>query len=102
MEIKYNVTKLGVYIYLFGELDESSSKRARQQIDDIIDNNTNARTVVFNMRELSFMDSTGIGMLIGRYKKIKQLKMSAFIENPSFCVDKVFSTSGIYSLIPKL
>lgn len=102
MEVKYNIKKSGVYIYMSGELDEHSSKKAREQIDFIIDKNANASSVVFNMKELSFMDSTGIGMLIGRYKKLKALNVPTYIENPSFCADKVFLTSGIYSLIPKL
>lgn len=102
MEIKFNVTRSGVYIYMIGELDEHHSAKVREKIDSIIDKHANARSVIFNMRELSFMDSTGIGMLIGRYKKLKQLKIPTYIENPSFCADKVFSASGIYSLIPKL
>ncbi len=102
MEVKYEIKKSGVYVYFYGELDEHSSKKIREEIDCIIDKNVNARSFVFNMRELSFMDSTGIGMLIGRYKKLKNLKIPAYIENPSFCADKVFLTSGIYSLIPKL
>jgi len=54
------------------------------------------------MHGLTFMDSTGIGVLIGRYKKLKNMKIPTYIENPSFSVDKVFSVSGIYNLIPKL
>lgn len=102
MEIKFSVKRSGIYIYLIGELDEHQSINARDKIDEIIDRYNNARSVVFNMKELSFMDSTGIGMLIGRYKKLKQLKIPAYIENPSFSADKVFSTSGIYNLIPKI
>lgn len=102
MKIKYDVKKAGVYIYLCGELDEHSSKQARVDIDFIIDKNVNAHSVVFNMRELSFMDSTGVGMLIGRYKKLKALRIPVYIENPSLCAEKVFLTSGIYNLIPKI
>ncbi len=102
MNIKYKVSRGGLYIYFEGELDEHYSKFAREQIDELIENNTNVRSVVFNMRGLSFMDSTGIGMLIGRYKKLKSLKIPLYIENPSFSADKVFSAGGIYTLIPKL
>ena len=38
----------------------------------------------------------------GRYKKLKNMRIPTYIENPSFSVDKVFSVSGIYNLIPKL
>lgn len=102
MDVKYKVLRGGLYVYFEGELDEHYCKQTRERIDKLIENNTNARSVVFNMRGLSFMDSTGIGMLIGRYKKLKALKIPLYIENPSFSADKVFSTSGIYSLIPKI
>ncbi|MDY4187598.1 MAG: STAS domain-containing protein [Candidatus Borkfalkiaceae bacterium] len=102
MEIKYKVAKSGLYIYFDGELDEHYCNKTREKLDELIDSNTNVRSVVFNMHGLSFMDSTGIGMLIGRYKKLKNLKIPVFIENPSFPADKVFSASGIYTLIPKL
>lgn len=102
MEIKYSVAPDGLYLYFTGELDEHYSKQARERIDALIEKYSSARSVVFNMKGLSFMDSTGIGMLIGRYKKLKNLKIPAYIENPSFSADKVFSASGIYTLIPKL
>ena len=102
MEIKYNVLPSGVYFYLYGELDECTAKDARERIDDIIDRFTRAQSVVFNMKGITFMDSTGIGMVIGRYKKLKKLNIPVYIENPSFSADKVFIVSGIYKLIPKL
>jgi anti-anti-sigma factor len=48
------------------------------------------------------MDSTGIGFLIGRYKKLKRYDMEMMLENPDMQADKVLSLSGIYSLIPKI
>jgi len=102
MEVKYELMPSGLYIYLKGELDDCTSEKARERIDSIIEKCGNVRAVIFNLKYLSFMDSTGIGMIIGRYKKLKQNKIAVYIENPSFCADKVFQTSGIYSLIPKI
>ena len=48
------------------------------------------------------MDSTGIGFLIGRYKKASRLGISVFLQNPDFAADKILNISGIYSLIPKI
>lgn len=102
MKIKYNKNQSGLYIYLDGELDEYSGRDVKEKMDELIDKNSNVPSVIFNMRNLTFMDSTGIGVLIGRYKKLKKLKIPAYIENPSFNADKVFNVSGIYNLIPKL
>ena len=102
MKIKFNITNLGLYIYLEGEIDECHATVVKKKLDELIENNANAPSVVFNMRGVTFMDSTGIGILLGRYKKLKNMRIASYIENPSFSADKVFSISGIYNLIPKI
>ena len=102
MKINHKVDKVGLHIYLKGELDEYFENKVREQIDDLIESNLNTKSVIFDMSGLTFMDSTGIGILIGRYKKLKKLKIPCYISNPSFTADKVFTVSGIYDLIPRV
>ena len=47
------------------------------------------------------MDSTGIGFLIGRYKKAARMGISMSVEAPNLAADKILNLSGIYTLIPK-
>ena len=102
MKVRYDLRKSGLYIFLEGELDDCCGERVRSEIDDLSDKYATVRSVVFDMKNLSFMDSTGIGILLGRYKRLKKRGVSVFIQSPSFAVDKVFQTSGIYMLIPKI
>ncbi len=46
------------------------------------------------------MDSTGVGLIMGRYKKLKQNNVSMFINEPNKQIDKVLKVSGLYSIIP--
>ena len=48
------------------------------------------------------MDSTGIGVLIGRYKLVKDKGVPIFISSPNKQVDKIFSMTGIYNIMPKI
>ena len=48
------------------------------------------------------MDSTGIGMLLGRYKKIKNKNAKTFVQSPSKQIDKIFEISGLYKIMPKI
>ena len=48
------------------------------------------------------MDSTGIGVLIGRYKKLKTNKVPIYICNPSNHVEKIFQMTGLYEIMPKI
>ncbi|MCI9406850.1 MAG: STAS domain-containing protein [Clostridia bacterium] len=90
-----------LYINLSGEMDEYTAQEARAKCDRLIEENANAKKVVINLSEVAFMDSTGIGFLIGRYKKASRLAVPLYIENPNFAADKILNLSGIYSLIPK-
>ena len=101
MEIEFKIENTKTYIYFIGELDEFSSHIARVKVDKIIDNITQSKTVLFDFSKTTFMDSTGIGMLLGRYKKLKKLGLKGYVSSPSFQVDKILQISGIYDVMPK-
>lgn len=102
MEIKYRLDKDTLYIYSYGELDEYSSNAARGKIDKIIDEHALSKSVVFDFANVSFMDSTGIGVLLGRYKKLKRIGARSYISRPSFAVNKILQISGLYEVMPKI
>lgn len=91
-----------LYIYLTGELDEHSVAALRENADRLIDENAGLSRAIFNLAGLRFMDSTGIGFLIGRYKKLKKYGMQMYLEDPETNADKILSLSGLYSLMPKI
>ena len=86
---------------LDGELDEGCVREVREKIDKFIANN-NFGQFVFDFSELSFMDSTGIGMLLGRYKNLKKRNVPIFISNARGHVDFILSTAGIYTIMRKI
>ena len=91
-----------LHLSLDGEIDEHSAKAARIQADGLIERHSSCLAVVFNLQKVTFMDSTGIGFLIGRYKKIKGLGMDSYISAPNAAADKILLMSGVYTLIPKI
>ena len=91
-----------LYVYLSGELDEHSVSEVREKTDRLIDDNAGLSRAVFNLAGVKFMDSTGIGFLIGRYKRLRQYGMAMYLENPNAGADKILSLSGVYSLMPKI
>ena len=101
MDIKYKNTGGNMTVYLNGELDEYSAGQSKNQLDRLIDDNLNIKRFVFNLSGLSFMDSTGIGMLIGRYKKLKRCGIPVFLSGASVNVEKIIEISGLYGIMPK-
>ena len=102
MEILFNRQSDVLHIKLSGELDEHSASNARREADRIADSHADCTRAIFDLGEVSFMDSTGIGFLIGRYKKFNRYGIKIYITNPSHTTDKILAMSGVYSLIQKL
>ncbi len=101
MEIKSKVKNGTLYIVLSGELDEYSANYTRESMDALINANSFNKLVV-DMNDLEFMDSTGIGVLIGRYKKLKTKNIFMYVINPNSHIERIFKMSGLYEIIPKI
>ena len=91
-----------LHIRLSGEMDEHTAAYARRESDALITRYPYCKSAVFDLREVSFMDSTGIGFLIGRYKNFQKRGIPVYVANASQSTDKILSMSGVYTLIPKL
>lgn len=101
MEIKYKKSNNRLTFYFDGELDEYSASGAKSILDKLISDNCNVKSVEFDLSDVSFMDSTGVGLLIGRYKKLKQYNIPSYVTGASVTAEKVLTLSGIYGIMPK-
>ncbi len=101
MEIKFRKTQSSLSIYIYGELDEYTASNAKVLLDKVLSDNYNTSKVIFDLSGLSFMDSTGIGLLIGRYKKLKNMNIPSYISGASLSTEKVIELAGLYSIMPK-
>ena len=64
MQVKNRVYNNTLYVLLSGELDEHSASGAREKLDVMFEGK-GFRQIIIDLSELGFMDSTGIGVLIG-------------------------------------
>lgn len=102
MQIKSRIVNKTLYILLDGELDEYTAQTARKTLDTLLDTQKGFIQIVMDLSELTFMDSTGVGVLIGRYKKMKEFNKPIFITNPSRNAERIFKMSGLYEIMPKI
>lgn len=79
------------------DIDEHTANDLRREIDSLIDRN-NFSKLVFDFSNIQFMDSTGIGMILGRYKKLQKLKIGVAVRNANRQIDKVLRASGLYEI----
>lgn len=100
MNFEMNLIGSALVVKVGGELDHHFAEEIRTRIDNTLVMKP-VKMVLFDLNKLTFMDSSGIGMLMGRYKTISQLGGRAWImcTNPS--VSKILEMSGIYKYIKK-
>jgi anti-anti-sigma factor len=101
MTIEHEVNGKTLTVKLIGELDEASATKLRYDLDKLIEGGK-CYEVIFDFKDVAFMDSTGIGIILGRYKKLSKSGIDMYISNTSPQVEKVFTTSGIYGIIKKV
>ncbi len=81
------------------EIDHHSCEKIRKRADYEIQIHI-PKKVIFDFSNVSFMDSSGIGMIIGRYKLTSMLGGKTSMINVKPAIKKVFEMSGILKLIP--
>jgi len=94
MEIKNNV----LCLRLSGELDHHTAEELRKKAAGTIERHQ-IRHIVLNLEQLSFMDSSGLGVILGRYKQIKQVHGEMVVCAISPAVQRLFDMSGMFKII---
>lgn len=86
-------------IFLSGELDHHEARRTVHTIDELIDEYM-PRDCALDLSDLSFMDSSGIAVIIRLSRRMRELGGRAWIENPARQPQRVIDASGIDRLVP--
>lgn len=99
MDISYiNKDKLLIF-KITEELDHHVVEKIRRKADYEIERYI-PKKVIFDFDKVSFMDSAGIGLILGRYKNISILGGKLEIVNATESVTKILNMSGVSKLIP--
>ena len=101
MEVKFYEEERLLVFRITEEIDECEVKKIRRRADYEIER-CMPKKVVFDFDSVVFMDSAGIGMVIGRYKQASMLGGQVFLANLSPSVRKIFEMSGVLKLIPEV
>ncbi len=83
-----------IRVYLDGEIDHHSASLIRASIDDAIIQKR-PELLVLDFSEVTFMDSSGIGLAMGRYKLMRSVSGKIRLENLSPTAYRVMKLSGM-------
>ena len=98
MEIIFDVVGNTLVVEFFGELDHHGAERIREKIDAAMDNYM-AQMLVLDFSKVTFMDSSGIGMVLGRYRKMGEKSGAMAISGCTKTVRNILNMAGVFSVI---
>ena len=98
MNVKFDNSEKQLMLKLTEEIDHHTTEIIRRRADYEIQRHI-PRKVIFDFSSVSFMDSAGIGMIIGRYKLLTMLGGTLEIINVSPSVERILKMSGIMKII---
>ncbi len=100
MESKIKITPFedGLLIKFSGEVDSNKTQLYRFKIrDEMI--KSGPRLLVFDFKDCTFLDSAGIGLLLGRYNEISKIRGIIGLINLNPYIKKIMKISGIFQII---
>jgi len=98
-KILKSVTSGGtLIIYLDGDIDHHNARTVRQKIDSKLFIQR-PRELILDLSKVSFMDSSGLGLILGRYTKSAELGILFRVVNPNRQIKKILDLAGMERLI---
>ena len=85
-------------VAIVGEINHHNAVFVRQEIDEKIQE-LSSKNLVLDLAEVSFMDSSGLGLIMGRYQRMQELGGTLTVANPSAEHKKLFKLAGLNKLI---
>ncbi len=94
----YEVVENCLTIFLPKELDHHNAEEIRKSADRLIEKN-HIKYVIFDFRDTGFMDSSGIGVLMGRYRLLRLLGGEVWITHANDRMKKLLTMSGVMKIM---
>ena len=99
LSAKYDFLNETLKITLAGEIDHHTAREIREDIDRQI-YLCRAKNVMLDLQKVGFMDSSGLGLVLGRYAHVKEAGGVLKVLNPSSGAERVLRMAGAEKIIP--
>lgn len=98
LKAQFFIRKTILFVRFSGELDQKSIEKVKVRVSELI---TNYKIVylIINCKDLSFMDSSGIGFIIGRYNQLKSVDGKIVICNANDLISRIINISGLSRIV---
>ena len=98
---RFEVDGQTMVIHLGEDLDHHNAVYIREMADGFLEKYPIER-IIFDFSGVEFMDSSGIGVIMGRYKQMSYVGGTVYVYGIGKNVDRIFQMSGLYKLVKQL
>ena len=99
--LNYDVRRHTLFVRLENDLDHHAASLMRDELDALL-GDASIQRLVLDLKKLRFMDSSGIGFIIGRYKLMARRGGSVAVMNADRRMDRIFEMAGLYQLVDRM
>jgi len=96
--IEQHLTGRTLVVRLQGELDLVAAEEFRREVEKALDQ-SGARTLLLNLSQVSFIDSSGLGAILGRYRRMSQQQGRVILVGAGAAVLPILELSGLLRII---
>lgn len=98
MDLTVWTEKDKLYLRISGEVDHHAVKDARKEVDELIIKNR-PKTLMMDLSSIDFMDSSGLGFVLGRLRKMNDINGGMIILNPAKRAEDMLKMAGADKLV---
>jgi stage II sporulation protein AA (anti-sigma F factor antagonist) len=99
VDLEFRLVRNNLVVRVKGELDMLVTEELRKEIDNRLETHK-VHNLIINLEKVTFIDSSGLGVIIGRYKKISAANGKMYIVGAKPSVERILFFSGLNKLIP--
>jgi stage II sporulation protein AA (anti-sigma F factor antagonist) len=100
METEVRVIGRVLVVGIWGELDLNTAPSFRSAVEEQLDANPDITDILLMMQEVTFIDSSGLGVILGRYKRLRPHGGNVIVVAPSPQARRALELSGLAGVIP--
>ncbi|MFZ5633216.1 MAG: STAS domain-containing protein [Bacillota bacterium] len=101
MDVQIEIMGQTLLARLAGEIDLAGADGLRNSLERELDNNAEVRHIVVNLSDVKYIDSSGLGVLLGRYRRVSRDGGKMFIVGATKHVRKILEMSGLLRIMPE-
>lgn len=99
-EMKLGIASNALVVKFIGDVDNLVSEGYKNKLETIINENK-YKKVIMDFSSVTFIDSSGLGLILGRYNQLKKFSGSLYMTGVNKQAEKIFNIAGIWTIMER-